>query len=152
MKMFCTSSTTGITYCPEDSIRIVNPKQILFYLCKGITIQDVFPSKQYDSGNEALVFSVDKGETREAYAQWQATSQIDPAILDGVELVEKGPGEVRILNLRQVIFYLSNGARLLGVYPMKDRYTSDPVLAFAFNKQETMDVYEKWREYKAGTR
>lgn len=152
MKMWCTSSCTGQTYCPEDSIKLVNPKQVLFYICKGITIQDVFTSQKYQNGEKTLVFTVDKKASQEAYIEWQNTPKIDKTILDGCEFPALGPDEVKILNLKQVIFYLQHDADLIRMLPIVDRITEDPVLAFVFNKEETADIYASWKKIKAGLR
>lgn len=152
MKMWCTSSYTGETYCPEDSIRIVNPKQVLFYICKGITIQDVFPSQKYQDGEETLVFTVDKRATQDAYIDWQNTPKINKTILDDCDFPVLGLDEVKILNLKQVVFYLKHDARLIRMQPIVDRVTEDPVLAFIFDKKETADIYASWKKIKAGSR
>lgn len=148
-KMYCTSPVTGITYCPEDSIHIANPKQVLFYLCKGLTIQDVFPSKNYTTGDKILVFTIDKKESQEMYKTWKNNVKVNPSILEGVELKEQTPDQIRVLNLKQVIFYLENQAQLVDVCPMQDRFTNDPVLGFVFNKTETAHIYREWKKIKA---
>lgn len=149
MKMYCTSPVTGIEYYPEDSIHIANPKQILFYLCKGLTIQDIFSSKNYTTGEKILVFTIDKKASQDVYDAWRSNGKIDASILEGLELREHRPEEVRILNLKQVIYYLENNAQLLEVCVMQDRYTNDPVLGFIFNKNDTAEIYEQWKQIKA---
>lgn len=145
MKMYCASSLTGELYCPEDTIRIVNPKQVLFYLCKGLPIQDVFPSTNYQTGEKTIVFSVDKRLSHDLYIEWQNLRGIDPSLVGEENSGPKDQNEVRILNLKQVIFYLSKKAKLLRMVPMLDRYTHDPVLAFCFGKKETAEIYAEWK-------
>lgn len=149
LKLLYKSPVTDITYCPADSVHIVNPKQILFYICLGVTIQDVFPSLNYDNGEKVLVFCVDKKESQSAYRAWMNNEKLDASVLDGFEIPEEDPDEVRILNLRQVIFYLSNQAVPLRMVPMLDKYTGEPVLAFAFSKKDTAEIYGNWKKIKA---
>lgn len=148
-KLYCVSPITGIEYCPEDSIHIANPKQILFYLSRGIVIQDIFASKNYTTGEKILVFTIDKKSSQAAYEAWHQNVKLDDSILEGLELRKYRPEEIRILNLKQVIYYLENNAQLLDVCVMQDRYTNDPVLGFIFNKEDTAEIYERWKEIKA---
>lgn len=50
---------------------------------------------------------------------------------------------VRITNLRQVHFYLENGATLLDVYSGWGK-NKKPTLVFLFYKNDTKELYEKW--------
>lgn len=73
MKQYTTSTLTGREYCPEDCVRILNIRQVIFYMHKGIPIQDMFPSRDYKTGDEVMVFIVSKEESREAYDEWLKT-------------------------------------------------------------------------------
>ncbi len=149
MKLYCRSATTGIEYCPEDSIHLVNPKQVLFYICRGVTIQDVFPSRKYDDGEKTLVFCVNKKESHCAYQEWLVQTKLDASILEDISLTKPSADEVFVLNIKQVIFYLNHKAKLLGMYPIMDWRSHDPVLAFAFNKQDTKEIFHEWKQNKA---
>lgn len=61
--------------------------------------------------------------------------------------------EIKIINLKQAKLYIKNG-----VFPVRleiSRYTKatiqmeeDDVLVFVFNKEDTFDVWEKWKTFK----
>ena len=70
MKEYITSDTTGRTYCPEDSIRLVNFRQLLYYINHGVEILDFYPSKDFKTGEDVLVFIVDKKKSQKVYRKW----------------------------------------------------------------------------------
>lgn len=70
MKRLITSSITGKTYAPEDCVRLLNIRQVIFYMKKGIQILDFYPSKDYKTGQEVMVFMVDKKESQPYYNEW----------------------------------------------------------------------------------
>lgn len=55
-----------------------------------------------------------------------------------------GDDILRIVNLRQSMAYLSNGAKLLDVYTSKNRATNEPMLVFVFDKDSTKELYDAW--------
>lgn len=70
MKEYITSDTTGRTYCPGDSIRLLNVRQLVFYMNHGVEILDFYPSKDFKTGEDVLVFIVDKKASQKAYRMW----------------------------------------------------------------------------------
>lgn len=74
MKLYMVSSSTGKRFCPEDCARILNIKQILFYMKKGIEIKDFYPTTDYKTGEPVLAFLVDRKESSEAYCEWMKTN------------------------------------------------------------------------------
>lgn len=71
MKDYARSDTTGKVYCASDCIRIVNLRQVVFYMMHGVEILDFYPSKDFKTGENILVFLVDKKKSQEAYKLWQ---------------------------------------------------------------------------------
>ncbi len=72
MRQYYISKNTGRKVYPDECARIINLQQAIFYLKKGITIQDFYHSKDYkDTKKDVLVFLVDKKESQEAYMEWQ---------------------------------------------------------------------------------
>lgn len=72
MKQYAVSTTTGKEYCPTDCARLLNMKQILFYMKLGVEIKDFYPSVDYKTGEPVLVFLVDKRDSQAAYLQWMS--------------------------------------------------------------------------------
>lgn len=71
MKDYARSDTTGKVYCASDCIRIVNLRQVVFYILHGVEILDFYPSKDFKTGENILVFLVDKKKSQEVYKMWQ---------------------------------------------------------------------------------
>ena len=70
MKSYSRSDTTGKTYCAEDCIRILNIKQLIFYMLNGIEVLDFYPSKDFKTGENIMVFLVDKKASQKVYQKW----------------------------------------------------------------------------------
>lgn len=70
MKEMITSDTTGKTYCPQDCVRIVNPRQIAAYWLHGVEILDIYGSRDFKTNEPILVAIFNKKDSREAYEQW----------------------------------------------------------------------------------
>ena len=70
MKETMQSDRTGITYIPADSIRILNIKQAGLYMENSATLLDVYPSKDFKTGDDIVVFVFDKKETFDLYRKW----------------------------------------------------------------------------------
>lgn len=64
------SSTTGKYYKPSECIRLVNVKQLLFYMNNGVEILDFYPSKDFKTNEDVLVFIVNKKNSQEVYKKW----------------------------------------------------------------------------------
>ena len=71
MKETVYSDTTGRTYCPSDCLRLCNLKQLCFYMTKGVEILDIYPSKDFKTGEDIIVYVVNKKESQKAYKEWQ---------------------------------------------------------------------------------
>ena len=71
MKDYMKSYTTGRIYCPSECIRIINLRQITFYAKMGVEILDFYPSTDFKTGEDILVFIVNKKDSQEAYQKWQ---------------------------------------------------------------------------------
>jgi len=70
MKETVRSDTTQREYCPSDAIRILNTKQFGFYLRSGLTLLDVYPSQDFKTGDDVVVYVFDKKESQAAYRKW----------------------------------------------------------------------------------
>lgn len=70
MKSYSRSDTTGKIYCAEDCIRILNIKQLIFYMLNGIEVLDFYPSKDFKTGENIMVFLVDKKASQKVYQKW----------------------------------------------------------------------------------
>ena len=70
MKDYITSYTTGRTYSPNDVIRLVNVRQLVYYMNNGIEILDFYTSKDFKTGEDILVFIVNKKDSQEVYRKW----------------------------------------------------------------------------------
>lgn len=53
-------------------------------------------------------------------------------------------GIIRILNIQQVIFFLSKKIPLQDIEISTDRNTGRPVLVFYFNREDTREAYDEW--------
>lgn len=71
MKEYAKSDTTGKIYCANDVIRIINVKQVLFYMRNGIEVLDFYPSKDFKTGEDVMVFLVNKKDSQRVYQMWQ---------------------------------------------------------------------------------
>lgn len=52
---------------------------------------------------------------------------------------------VRILNVQQICVYLRLGIKPLDLYASIDFKTNKPVLVALFDKKETAEAYERWK-------
>lgn len=64
------SSFTGKMYDPNKSIRIINMQQLAAYMANGVTLLDIYISKDYKTNKPILVGVVDKEESYESYKLW----------------------------------------------------------------------------------
>lgn len=64
------SETTGRYYCPSKCVRLVNMKQMMFYMKSGVEILDFYPSKDFKTDEDILVFIVDKVRSQMTYKKW----------------------------------------------------------------------------------
>ena len=70
MKEYAKSDTTGRIYCASDVIRIINVRQAVFYMKNGVEILDFYPSEDFKTGEDVMVFLVNKKDTQEVYQKW----------------------------------------------------------------------------------
>lgn len=64
------SETTGKIYDPNKTVRLVNLKQILFYMNREVEILDFYPSEDFKTKEPILVFIVSKYDTYDVYQEW----------------------------------------------------------------------------------
>lgn len=70
MKEIVKSDTTGREYYPSEVVRIINSKQCAAYLANGATLLDIYPSRDFNTGDSILVYIFSRKETRELYDKW----------------------------------------------------------------------------------
>lgn len=58
-------------YDPSECIRLVNYRQLMFYIQKGVEILDLYPSKDFKTGQDVLVFIVNRNDSRSVYEEWK---------------------------------------------------------------------------------
>lgn len=75
MKEIFKSDLTGKEYCPNDVVRLVNVRQLLFYMRNGVEILDIYPSKDFKTNDDILVFIVNKKDSQEAYKKWMMRNE-----------------------------------------------------------------------------
>ena len=51
---------------------------------------------------------------------------------------------VKILNIRQAIFYMQRGGVLYDLQISEDRGSGKPVFVFVFDREETKEAYDAW--------
>lgn len=64
------SSFTGKMYDPNKSVRIINMQQLAAYMANGVTLLDIYISKDYKTERPILVGIVDKEESYDSYKLW----------------------------------------------------------------------------------
>lgn len=55
---------------------------------------------------------------------------------------------VRIVNIKQQILYTKNNVYPIDMYTSIDVETNNPVLVMIYLKNDTTEVYKKWRNYE----
>lgn len=53
---------------------------------------------------------------------------------------------IRILNIKQALYYIDNGVELLDLYPSRSYQTGEKILVFVFNKRQSSLIYPQWKE------
>lgn len=56
---------------------------------------------------------------------------------------------VRLINIQQSCFYVSEGIMPVDIYVSKDFITNKPMLVFLFDKMETKDLYAQWKDRRS---
>jgi hypothetical protein len=70
MKDFITSNVTNKKYIPSEIVRIINISQVIGYLNHGAELLDVYPSYDYKSDKQILVFIFNRKDTTQLYDLW----------------------------------------------------------------------------------
>ena len=68
--MLVTSEVTGKTYDPTKTVRILNPIQSCLYMKARCLPVDVYPSIDFKTGKDVLVFLFDREQSRPLYTKW----------------------------------------------------------------------------------
>lgn len=71
MKRYAYSETLNKTYPLSDTVRILNIRQALFYLQKNIELYDIYPSKDFNTGEPVLVFIFAREQSKSVYEEWK---------------------------------------------------------------------------------
>lgn len=72
------SDITGRTYNIFNSVNIINPQQVAFFLKKHVKLMDIKISKD-KRGRDLLVFVFDKTDSRDAYILWRNYGEAENA-------------------------------------------------------------------------
>lgn len=129
MQRYCTSLLTGSEYFHDDGIRILNPKQALFYLDSGVTLLDLYPSRSYQTGKKILVFVFDKKESASIYEKWKLNRHLSCS-----NFIHDEPGQIRVVDIEAVIVNMEHKIIPVRLGPVLDYKSDEPILAFYFTK------------------
>lgn len=53
----------------------------------------------------------------------------------------------RICNVKQQIFYMSSGVYPIDIYPSYDERNDRKIIVMIFDRQDTKELYNKWKNY-----
>ena len=67
---YITSNVTGKVYDIFSVIRLLNMKQVAYYMSLGLELQDIEVSQDRKTGESILVFYFNKDDTKDAYDSW----------------------------------------------------------------------------------
>lgn len=129
MQRYCTSLLTGNEYFHDDGIRILNPKQALFYIDSGVPLLDLYPSRSYQTGKKILVFVFDRKESASIYEKWKLN-----LCLECTHFIEDEPGQIRVVDIDTVITNMEHKIIPCRLGPVLDYKSGAPILAFYFSK------------------
>ena len=51
----------------------------------------------------------------------------------------------RLINIQQICTYLKSSILPVDIYTSLDLKTNKPILVFLFDKEETKEIYERWK-------
>lgn len=68
--MLVTSEVTGKTYDPSKVVRILNQQQACKYTLNHCLPLDIYPSIDFKTGKDVLVYIFDKEESAPLYTKW----------------------------------------------------------------------------------
>lgn len=55
---------------------------------------------------------------------------------------------IRLLNMKQMAYYMNHGIEILDFYPSKDFKTDEDIMVYVVSRDESNPVYEKWLKHK----
>ena len=55
---------------------------------------------------------------------------------------------IRILHIRQALYYLEHHVPLLDLYPSRSYQSGEKILVFVFDRRESIQIYNLWRLQK----
>lgn len=64
------SNLAPIEYTLRDAVRIVNPKQYLYYISNGVYPIDIYSSYDEKNDRKIIVMIFEKENTKELYQKW----------------------------------------------------------------------------------
>lgn len=64
------SDITGKNYPLSDAVRILNVKQAFYYIKSNVELYDLYPSNDFKTGKEVLVFIFSKEQSKPYYEEW----------------------------------------------------------------------------------
>lgn len=70
MKDLITSEVTGKTYDPSKCVRILNSLQACKYIKNQCLPLDIYPSIDFKTGQDVLVYLFDREKSKELYSAW----------------------------------------------------------------------------------
>ncbi len=70
MKELVTSDVTGKTYDPSKCVRILNSLQACKYMKHQCLPLDMYPSIDFKTGQDVIVYIFDREESKELYSAW----------------------------------------------------------------------------------
>lgn len=69
-KDYGVSDVTGKRYRLKDAQRILNIHQAMLYLSDGVELYDLYPSRDFKTGDPVLVFVFSRSQSKESYDKW----------------------------------------------------------------------------------
>lgn len=70
MKDLVSSDVTGKTYDPTKCVRILNSLQACKYIKNQCLPLDIYPSIDFKTGQDVLVYLFDREESKQLYSAW----------------------------------------------------------------------------------
>lgn len=70
MEQWIRSVLTGRMYSNDETLRIVNIAQATFYMQNGLLPVDIYPSKDFKTGKDILVFIFNRADSKPLFDQW----------------------------------------------------------------------------------
>lgn len=133
----------------NDVISIYNFRQAAFYWLNGLAPLDIYSSRHYATDEPIIIFVFRRSDTKKSGIMdaWNEHSKNGTIKFKcTVQKFPKSENIVWIVNFKQAKFYCANGLEALEIRPSIDKRTSEPIIAFAFDRLETQTsgVYDAW--------